>query len=423
MTLKVLHVCFTDAQEGAAIGAHRLHSAMLKCGVDSRLLVYRKKTRDATVYTLNFFTRLRIFVYRYLTRWLLNLEQVPGSGVRSLNLFPTGAHREINKSDADIVQLHWINHNTIGISEIPKIKKPIVWKLPDMWAFSGAAHYVLPEQEERYTAEGFKRARNANGRGLDIEKWLMLYKRRCWRDRKFTIVTPSRWLGECAAKSMLFGHYRIANIPNPIDVDRYLPIAKSEARKLMRLDPGKKYILFGGINAAADERKGYKHLEAALEHLRAGSERADLELMVMGSRGPEDHDVCGYKVRFLGNLVGDTAVCVAYNAADLAVLPTLADNLPNVIQEAMSCGVPCVGFDVGGMPDMIRHRETGYLARPFSSADLAEGIIWTLEQDTAELSRRVRASAEKLHSPVDRVNDYLQLYQEVLEAEKGPGAC
>ncbi|WP_419174914.1 glycosyltransferase [Desulfosediminicola sp.] len=416
MSLKILHVCFSDSFEGGAIGAFRLHRTMVDNNINSYLLVYRKNTNDPRVIRLPIFNRLLIYLYSYLTKWILKLDKSPDVGFRSLNIFPTGTHKQINKLKPDIVQLHWINNNTISIAEISKIHAPVVWKLPDMWAFSGVSHYVLPDQINRYTYHNNKIPANPNQHGLDLEKYVMLHKKRCWSNKTLTIVTPSKWLAKCAKESVLFNNYRIKNIANPINFNHFKSIKRKEARNLFSLPLNKKLILFSGINSTHDKRKGFSYLIDALKLIQSKENKHDIELLVMGSYGPKKHSIAGYPVNFLGRLRDNVSICAGYNSADILVLPTLADNLPNVVKEAMACGIPCVGFNIGGMPDMITHKRTGYLAEPFSSEDLAKGILWTLNQDQVNMSKQVRSDALRIHSPKKRCTDYIQLYNEISKA-------
>jgi glycosyltransferase involved in cell wall biosynthesis len=413
--VKVLHLSYADSHEGAAIGAYRLHRAMLNEGIDSRILVQRKKLKDPTAIQIGLFRRAVIKIFRILSKVILRLQKPENFAVRSLNIFPTGIHRIINRMDVDIVQFHWINMNTISISEIGKIKKPIVWKLPDMWAFNGAEHYLSPGDPERYKTGYDRNNRPEGDRGLDIDRWTWRYKRKCWRAVTMTIVTPSKWLGDCARQSKLFQDYKVYNIPNPINLDHYKPYAsKGEARQVINLPASKTLILFGAFKATSDRRKGFHHLQKCLEYFTSLENNENCELVILGSTGPENTTMYGMKVHYLGSVFGDDLLRAIYSAADVMVLPTEADNLPNTIQEAMACGTPCVGFDVGGLPDMIAHERSGYLAKPFDEKDLAHGIGWVLSQDHESLSHVVRDSAVKLHDPKKRVADYMEIYREVL---------
>lgn len=413
--MRILHVCYADSDEGGAIGAYRLHEAMLSQGIDSRFLAIRKRREDDTVITPGIVTRGLIRIWNVVGKKIIKLQRTRDTNYRSLNIFPTGVHKIINESQADIVQFHWINRNTISIRELTRIKAPIVLKLPDMWAFSGAEHYIAPGATERFRLGYSSNNRQPGDKGLDIDKWIWRYKKKTWRGlnaANVAIVTPSKWLGECARASQLFSHLRVVNIPNPINLNQYRPTAtRQDARIILGLPLDKKLILFGSIQANTDRRKGYHHLRAALEALGKDEETRDkVELVIFGTLSEGKELLSGIKAHHLGTISDERLLVAMYNAADVMVLPTEADNLPNTIQEATACGTPCVGFNVGGMPDMIIHKENGYLAIPFDSRDLAAGISWVLERSDETLSKKVRANAEKLFDPAQRVPEYLDLY-------------
>ncbi len=414
-SIRVLHVCRSESCDGAGIGAYRLHRAMSKVGIDSRMLVINKRRDDPRIIRLAPANRAALLVWRVLSRRLLQLQRSSNTVYHSLNIFPTGTHRIINRLGSDIVQFHWVGASMISISEITKVRSPIVWKMPDMWAFSGAEHYMLPNDPKRFM-EGYKKEnRPKTQTGIDVNRLVWAYKRRCWRGSRFTITCPSRWMAECASQSKLFHDYRVVNIPNPIDSEKYRPIRKKLARQTFRLPNRKRLILFGALNATRDRRKGYQYLPDTLRVLAKSHDPDQCELVVFGADGDRDAVLHGYKVHFLGNLVDEGELVSAYCSADVVVFPAEMDNLPNIIKEATACGTPCVAFNVGGMPDMIRHKDSGFLATPYKPEELAEGIRWVLGQPAESLSRKVRKYAEELHDERNRVADYLNVYREVLQ--------
>lgn len=413
--IRVLHLSVADARGGATIAAYRLHRAMVEDGVDSRMLVCRKYTDDPTVTQL--ITEPRADRLRkVLTRAILGTHRTGNPVIRSLNVLPTGVHRIINRMAGDIVQMHWVNADTISIGEMARLNKQVVWTLHDMWAFSGAEHYHLPNDPERYS-EGYRTDnRPFHESGWDLNRSVWDYKRLRWRSARFAIVCPSRWLAECARRSVIFGGSDVHRIPNPVDLSVYRPLPKSEARAAFGLPQDRRLILFGALYATTDRRKGFHHLQKALSVLRTlvGSEFCDLVVMGATRRVPEQIE--GFRVHSLGRLEDDKSIVLGHNVADVSVLPSETDNLPNAVTEATSCGVPCVGFNIGGMPDMVAHMETGFLATPYAAEELAAGIRWVLHQDPNALSTRVRTRAVDMHSPSRCVERYLDLYRPLLAA-------
>ena len=418
---QVLHVCIGDAGGGAAKGAYRLHRAMVDAGVDSRMLVRNKRTADPRVIALPPTPRETILRLRGLNRRLREAIHTENPVFHSYNVEGVGALDHINRADVDIVQLHWVGDNLLGIGEIAQIRHPVVWKLPDMWAFSGAEHYQLPDDPERF-AEGYlPHNRPVHESGKDVNRIIWRLKRRVWRNTDFAVVTPSRWLAECARRSRLFGRRRVRHIINPIDLALFRPGDRAAQRRSFGLPEGKRIILFGAHGGTVDRRKGFHHLLEALEVSRQRLDPARTILVAFGAGTRKVEQVAGFETHELGVIGDDATLVAAYGCADVFVLPAEMDNLPNVMVEASCCGVPGVGFDVGGMPDLVAHRRTGWLARPYDPLDLAEGIVWTLENADAAMRARVRAEAEVRHSPAIAVENYLAMYRDVLASREKAG--
>jgi len=413
MNIKVLHLCYEDDKGGAAKGAYRLHKSMLNYGLDSKLMVVNKYRHDDETIEKIPRSYVRKLIIRCFNKTLRFFHYTENPVIRSLNLLPTGTAKFINDIEADIIQMHWICADTISIGEISRLNKPVVWKLPDMWAFSGAEHYILPSDPERYK-EGYKSDnRPKHEKGIDLNRLVWLYKKWKWRNTQLSIVAPSKWLANKARESVLFSNYLIENIPNPIDLDLYKPFNKKDVRSEFLLPSNKKLLMFGSLAATNDRRKGYHHLMSTLNHLNEYVTPDNTELVILGTKG-ESTQINGFNINFLGVIDDEEKLVRAYNTADTVVLPTEMDNLPNVIKEATCCGIPCVGFDVGGMPDMIMHKKTGYLARPFDTHDLAEGIAWVFEHAGERLSHEIRKHAEELHDPLKCVESYLHIYRKTI---------
>lgn len=417
---RVLHLCYADNRGGAAIGARRLHQSMLGQGVDSKLLVIHKFTKDDRVLPIPKSKWWRGFIHHFNVK-LKTLIRSENPVYRSINLLPTGADKFINSLDADIVQMHWVGADTISIGEIGKLNKPVVWKLPDMWAFSGCTHYGLPDDPPRYR-DGYSRAnRPGYESGFDLDKWVWRYKRFAWRKANLSIVGPSSWIARLAKESVLFRQRRVRHILNPLDLDLYKPLEKTEVRAEFGLPTDKTVVMFGAMHATQDTRKGFHHLKAALAKLPEFASPDQVVFAVLGSEGESGEKIAGFDVHYLGIINDEERIVRAYNTADVFVLPAEMDNLPNVVKEATCCGVPCVGFDIGGMPDMVHHGETGYLAQPFDSDELAKGVAWAIDRCGPELRDSVRARAVEKHEPARAVAQYLDFYEEILSSKGEQG--
>lgn len=400
--MKILHVSCGDSGGGAGRAAARLHRAERRAGTESCMLVTHRYTDDPHVERAPKPVRGRNAVSWQLEQRILRRAGDPRIE-RSLNLVPSGLHRVINASAADVVHLHWVNEGMLSIPEIGRISKPIVWTLHDMWPFAGAEHY---------TAEGDVRWREGYSLA-GIDGWTWRRKRRHWRDLKPLVVAPSRWIGDCSRASALFQRYATRVIPNPIDPDELTPLNQATARDALGLPLDRRIVLFGALNAQ-HARKGFDLLKGALETLAIDADAAEMELIVFGASPP----LSGMPVptRAVGSI--KRGLDRWYSAADVFVAPSRVDNLPNTVAEATWCGTPTVAFRVGGLPDLVDHRRTGYLAEPFDVRDFAAGIDWALSQPPDELRGAVCEKARML-APDAIVPAYVDAYAAAVEQRHG----
>jgi len=227
------------------------------------------------------------------------------------------------------------------------------------------------------------------------------------------IVTPSQWLYYCSKKSSLLKEKMHKVIPNPIDVDLFKPVDKSISRKIWNLPQDKKLIAFGAVSATSDINKGFKELSEALYKI---ADKKNIELVVFGSSEPKNPPNFGFKTHYLGHLYDDVSLIALYNVADVMVVPSLQENLSNTIMESLACGTPVVAFNVGGNSDMIEHLKNGYLAKPFDTDDLKNGIEWVL--NTPNYDELCKNAREKVLREFDSkivAKRHIELYEEVLE--------
>jgi len=402
---------------GAAIAANRLHNALLKNGVDSKMLVCEKTSDDTTVIGPS--SKLSKYSPKFrnlISHSILKLQKTTNPVQHSLNYFPTGIHKLINSMDIDIVNLHWVNAEMISIKEIAKINKPTVWTLHDSWAFCGAEHHPALDNDTRYVEGYIINNRNASDSGIDINRWVWNKKNRSWKVATMSIVCPSTWLYKNCLGSSLFKNNNIYNIPNCISTDDFSPIDKATARELIGLPPNKKYILFGAVKSTSHPLKGYDLLLKALEKLENLSK---VELLVFGSLDSDSELQKNIKIRALGHLYDHLSLKLLYNVSDVFVSPSMQENLSNVIMESLVCGTPVVAFDIGGNKDMIKHKVNGYLVDPFYTDDLANGIAWVLDNsEEKQLAVSARKMAKEKFSEEKVVKQYISFYQSILRREK-----
>ncbi len=415
--LKVVKINNHDTTGGAGLAAWRLHEGLVSIGVDSKVVV--RVRRSGSERALERDTRLGKLSSRVQT----TLDKAPLKVFRqrqkvpfSLDWCPTGIVRQVTSLSPDIVHLHWVGGGQVSVREISKLGRPIVWTLHDMWAFTGGCHY--DDGCGRYTGSCGRCPLLGSRWETDVTNLLWRMKNHFWRDLDLTVVCPSNWLANCARKSGLLKKNRIEVIPNGLDLEVNRPISRDQARETLGLSPDVKLIMFGAMNAASDRRKGFDHLMPALKLV---SERlADsTELVVFGSDEPAEPPEFGMRASYLGQLDDEQMINLAYSSADVIVVPSKQDNLPNVVTESLASATPVVAFDIGGMGDMVEHRTNGYLASPFDAADLARGIVWALE-DEGRLKSLGEAARRKTEEEFEQrmvARRYLALYRDILGIE------
>ncbi|ATA72526.1 glycosyl transferase family 1 [Capnocytophaga sp. H4358] len=412
--MKILHINTTDIEGGAARAAYRLHRALLENEVDSQMLVQYKKSDDYTVHTVNktklgkFFCVLRSFLdslplklfYKNRTKTPFSPAWVPFSKVVG----------RINELNPDIVHLHWINGGMLPIEDLAKIKKTIVWTLHDMWAFTGGEH--IDEGQGHYLEKcGFSKVLGSSKENDLSRKGWERKNKTYSKIERLIVISPSRWIYQEAQKSSLLKNKSHIHLPNVLKTCVFKPIDKEVVRGLWGIPKEKKIILFGAMGATSDPNKGYDLLMKAIKQLSI----ENAEIVVFGSSKPLYEEKLNYKTTYVGRLYDDVSLVTLYNCADVMIVSSKQENLPQTVTEAMACGVPVVAFNTTGIPTIIDHKIDGYLASPFDSEDLKNGIEWVLNNENYEqLSKNAREKIERHFSNEVLISKYISLYKKCL---------
>lgn len=413
--MNLLMLSTFDNHGGAAIATYRLHRALQSIGVDSRLLVQRKKTDDPGV--LGPRTRwqsisavLRPYMDGVLTQLYRNRQKVFFSPA----WLPERLASKVSNLDFDVIHLFWVNSGFLRIETLKKFRRPIVWTLHDMWPFTGGCHYDDECGKFRQSCGNCPVLKSEHD--LDLSRYVWNRKRSSWSGVPITVVATSHWLADMARSSALFKDQRIEVIPNAIDTEKYKPIDKAAARTAYNLPQDKRLILFSAVNATSEKRKGHQFLMPALAQLSQAGWGEKIELVIIGASKPENPPDMGMKVHYISHLHDEVSQVLLYSAADVVVAPSMQENLSNTVMESLACGTPVVAFDIGGMPDMIDHRANGYLARPFDPADLSDGIMWVLENGERHdsLAHCARQTVLERYTLRKVAEQYQSLYQDML---------
>lgn len=414
--MKVVHVSTYHTFGGAAIAALRLHHALLSAGIESTVLVQEKERNEEGVEAYaNDFVAKKLALTRFAAERLYFSFQEKEKSIR-FHFSPlwTGADISTHQliQEADIIHLHWINFGFLSLNSLEKLfalGKPVVWTMHDMSTFTGGCHYS--RDCDKYLTHchhcPYLRKPSAHDLAYSVfERKIQLFK-----NAPLTLVSPSQWLADLAKKAATTLNIQAIAIPNLIDTEIFQPKNRKTAKINLDLSTEKKWILFAGVNTQ-DPRKGFAYFKKATHLLKDKKEKWGV--VVFGKTQPDALAQLGLEVKSLGSLPSHEVVNV-YQAVDVMVVPSLEDNYPNTIIEAMACGTPVVGFNTGGIPEQIIHLQTGYVAQLHSAEELAKGIQFILENpDYEQLNKNNCQIIEQRNAPKPVIKQFLHLYNKLL---------
>jgi glycosyltransferase involved in cell wall biosynthesis len=419
--MKVLHLSTYHQSGGAAIAANRINQALNRAGFSSEMLVAATSVEEPFVTSLaQTAWQKRWATARFALDRLTFLPYERSRDVRfafSPALVGTDISQHPLVQQADILHLHWTTFGFLSARSLGKLfalQKPVVWTMHDMWSFTGGCHHSGSCEGYQNQCGNCPFLRTAAPDDLSHGDWLR--KQSAYQNARLTPVGCSQWLANRARKSSLFSGLAVQSIPNPLDTSLFTPIEKTTARLELNLPINKRLILFAAAKVSA-VGKGFSYFQKALDILRQQLARADdVELLIFGGGDESLLRELPFKYHFLGSLKNLRQIIAAYSAADLFVIPSLEENLPNTIMESMACGTPVVGFEVGGIPEMVHHQQNGYLVNYRSVNDLANGIQWVLNQsETAYRQLAVNARNHVVTNYDETViaRRYIDLYEQV----------
>lgn len=418
--MKILHISTTTDHGGAARASYRLHKSLLENGLNSQMRVLHSSTVDPTVHAGSFRHLKHRLIDKLKHRMLERSQLGWHTDNPILHTFGQSSARlveELNNSDADILHLHWIS-GMLSVEDIGRLRKPIVWTLHDMWAFCGGEHYAPDDEQARFRVGYRPDNRPAGERGPDLNRRTWQAKQRAWSNQRFTLVSPSHWLAACVRDSALLGKHPVHVVPNPIETDYpWRPLPQEVARAALDLPKAAKLILMGADGGVRDPRKGGDLLRAAVARVTEQTQGIDVRLVIYGQDAASNRESWPCPVHWLGTVRDDRVLALAYSAADVMVVPSRQDNLPYTAVEAQACGTPVVAFDIGGLPDIVKHGQTGWLAKPFDSVSLASGITKILIDSSMEDYYRINSRNRALEkfTPHFAAKKYIEIYENLLD--------
>ncbi|WP_372529365.1 glycosyltransferase [Parvularcula marina] len=393
---------YTDG--GAGNAAMRLHDGLVSIGEQSRVLTFTPSEEQTS-----FVTGLSATEYEVLKSFnplQADHNRLPSSTIFTVNSSGIGKKQLEFLEAFDVINLHWVSQllSVEGVAYLASLGKPVVWTLHDMNAFTGGCHYS--NVCDGYT-EDCRDCPQLLDTWNDYPSRVLEAKKHHWPEH-IVIVSPSKWLADVAASSAVFSNHRIEVIPNSLNTDIFRPIDKGFAREQLGLPADRKILLFT-CHSHHERRKGFAELLRTAELLRKQDEAYHIVTL-----GHATEALLGVGIPYtsLGYIADQEKIAQVYAAADVTVLPTLEDNLPNVILESASCGTPTVAFAAGGVKDAVIEGITGFtvpvgdcegLARQIQNAALRDD--WTSCRQYAEENFALEVQAKRYAALFDELSE------------------
>lgn len=417
--MRITHLSTFDCTGGAAKAAYRLHKGLLELGHESRMVVRDKASDDPTVTAFSPPLAGLIRLRRVLKRHYLSRRRIAITS-RSADAPYFSDDRSEHAADVlrqiaptDILNLHWIagllDYSDL-FGQLPS-GMPVVWTLHDMNVFTGGCHFDGHCWKYLEHCGSCPQLGSSKSRDLSSEIWTR--KRRLFGQldsRRIRFVTPSRWLAEEMKRSPVLGNLPVSVLPYGIDTNTFQPRNQIMARERFDIPQAAKVILFVA-HAATEKRKGWDFFLKATEPFRT-----DPQVFILGLGYGSKNDDLGARAKTIESVDNELAMSLVYSAADVFVAPSLQDNFPNTVLEALACGLPVVAFDVGGVPDMVRNNCTGVLVEPGNSRALGAAIGELLNDEgrRRQMSANCRRIALEEYASEVQARRYIELYESML---------
>jgi len=400
MTIKVLHIVGGKFTNGAVKGAKILHEALLENNIESKFVndtPLNTKRIDKNIFFVNYtylnilFNKICVLTEKVLKTLFLHSPRE----TFTLSFFGRDITKLEEYKTADIIHIHWLNQGFIKLSSISKIKKPVVWTLRDMWAFTGGSHYTM--DFEKYEKS-------------KLSTIIKNFKKKSYK-KSFYFIAISDWLKNKALQSDVLREFNVDRIYNNIDLKKFNNINKKQGKDFLNINTDKKIILYGANNPQS-KRKGWDIFIESLKKL----DKSKYYLLIFGNFwSHKTLDKIGFEYKSLG-FIDDTKILNSvYSCADLFVASSIQDGWPKTFAEAMYCKTPVVCFSDTSIAEIVNHKINGYVVQNFDSNQLKDGIEW--------LSRAIDNNNLNVESVKNRIEEfgsdkiakkYIKLYEKIL---------
>ncbi len=412
-----------DNEGGAAIAARRLCRGLIELNQDAVMIVRNKDCNNPHIYKASCIApqfQMEKEIFQNIQKFEIDQNRTYQSDTWFSFPYPGYDFSKIEgMANFEIINLHWVAglQSVETISTLLQLGKPVVWTLHDENPYTGGCHYTAGCTKYR---EDCKDCSQLNDNRYQIPYYNLKNKLNLW-NKNLTIVTPSKWLAACAKTSRAFKDLRVEVIPNSLETDIFKPKEKKIAKEKLGISPHTFTLLFGARDTK-EKRKGFFKLLEAMKYclqdntFKNLAKKNSIKILTFGIP-QKDLEKLPIKIKSIGYVNGNEKLSTIYSASDIFILPSLEDNLPNTVLESMACATPVIGFQVGGLPDMIQHGVTGYMAPCFDTQKLGELILKLLfdKDKKKQMSQNSRQLIERKFKLQDQAKNYLELFHDLLK--------
>ena len=404
--IKVLQVVGGNYHNGAFQGANILHKTLLSEDIDSVLLNdtcsdkeqsrILKNNKSIVFIQNNIFKKMLFKIFVFIEKFLKSIFLHTPRETFTVGLFGFDLTKTNEYKNADIIHIHWLSQGFINIRSLSKIKKPVVWTMRDMWAFTGGSHYLMDFQkyEKNLISKFFKKLKHKS------------------YNQNFNFVSVSNWLQLLAQKSSVLKDFKIKHIDNNIDLNDFSLISKKIAKEILNIDTEKQIILFGAQNPQS-KRKGWEIFLNSIKKIN----KEKYFLLIFGSfwsqKSLED---IGIEFKSLGFIKDKTLLSAVYSSADIFVASSIQDAWPKTFAESMCCGTPVVCFENTSISEIVDHKINGYVVKNLDADSLSNGIEWLLERMKNDPIKKEKINSKILNFDSKKIaKKYVKFYEELIK--------
>jgi glycosyltransferase involved in cell wall biosynthesis len=370
----ILMISHNNSRGGASRAAFRLHLCLLENNSQVEFLVAKKYGSDRTIKEINFFRKILCYVFSRMDRLICRIIEPENLQWKTAAYFGAITARTINKSSLTVVNLHWIGHGLISLRQLNKIKKPTIWTLHDEWIINSFSHYTDTSISKYSRIRNFFRSQRL------VKKIDFIMK------DNVSLICVNLELLQILRKKFPLKADKIFYVPNPVDLSVFYPDKTFSNLEISAHNETTPFVLFlGGVS---DRRKGWDLLKEALK-INNGS----FTLGVIGDFS--EHKYGNISVVPIKHINNNEILRAYYSKAHLVLVPSRAEQLPQVATESLSCGTPVVAFKVGGLSDIVFDGQNGLLVKPFNVKEFSDAISYIINKPKSEFIQNCRNFAEE----------------------------